>query len=90
LNLFGSVKTPSLSRTGSHPKISSLRAQDASRASRRISSYTVTSDTSAQEFSDSTTNPRFPANGFFNGPYLSDNQSALSEGMPLFPLLILI
>lgn len=90
LNLFGSVKTPSLSRTGSHPKISSLRAQDASRASRRISSYTVTSDTSAQEFSDSTTNPRFPANGFFNGPYLSDNQSALSEGMPLFALLILI
>ncbi|KAH8784454.1 hypothetical protein BGZ57DRAFT_818917 [Hyaloscypha finlandica] len=79
LNLFGSVKTPSLSRTGSHPKISSLRAQDASKAPRRISSYTVTSDTSTQEFSDPTTNPRFPANGFFNGPYLSDNQSALSE-----------
>lgn len=90
LNIFGSVKTPSLSRTGSHPKSSSLRVQDASKASRRISSYTVTSDTSTQEFSDPTSTPRFPANGFFNGPYLSDNQSALSEGMALSALRILI
>ncbi|PMD34380.1 hypothetical protein L207DRAFT_437301 [Hyaloscypha variabilis F] len=80
LNLFGSVKTPTLNRTGSQPKLSSLRAQDAIKASRRISSYTVSSDTSTQEFSDPTSNStRFPVNGFFNGPYLSDDQSTPSE-----------
>jgi hypothetical protein len=82
LNLFGSVKTPTLNRTGSQPKLSSLRAQDATKASRRISSYTASSDTSTQEFSDPTSNStRFPVNGFFNGPYLSDDQSTPSEGM---------
>jgi hypothetical protein len=82
LNLFGSVKTPSLDRTGSHPKLSGLRAQDATKASRRTSSYTVTSDTSSQEISGpSTTTTRFPASGFFNGPFLSDDQSTPSEGM---------
>lgn len=85
LNLFGSVKSPSLSRAGSHPKPSSLRSQDATKASRRISSYTVTSDTSTQEFPDpATTTTRFPANGFFNGAYLSDDQSTPSEGMHLY------
>ena len=82
LNLFGSVKTPTLNRIGSQPKLSSLRAQDATKASRRISSYTASSDTSTQEFSDPTSNStRFPVNGFFNGPYLSDDQSTPSEGM---------
>ncbi|KAE9379610.1 hypothetical protein N431DRAFT_398005 [Stipitochalara longipes BDJ] len=74
LNLFGSVKTSS----PGHPKISSLRTQDAIKASRRTSSYTSNSDISTQEFSDLTTT-RFPANGFFNVPYLSDDQSTPSE-----------
>jgi hypothetical protein len=82
LNLFGSVKTPSPDRTGPHSKLSGLRAQDATKASRRISSYTVTSDTSSQEISGpSTTTTRFPASGFFNGPFLSDDQSTPSEGL---------
>jgi hypothetical protein len=81
LNLFSGVKTPPLSRAGSHPKLSSLGVQDATNPSRRISNYTVTSDTSALEFSDPTTTARFPASGFFHAPYLSDDQPAPSEGM---------
>jgi len=91
LNLFGSVKSPTLSRAGSHPKLSGLRTQDATKASRRISSYTVTSDTSTHEFPDpATTSTRFPANGFFNGPYLSDDQSTPSEGKNLHALRVQI
>jgi len=82
LNLFGGVKTPSLTRTGSHPKLSALRVQDETKASRRISSYTVASKNSTQEFSGTTTAAHFPTNGFFTGRrYPSDEHSTPSEGM---------
>jgi hypothetical protein len=83
LNLFGGVKTPPLKRTGSHPKLSALRVQDETKSPRRISSYTVASDTSTQEFSGTTeTATRFPGNGFFTGgPYQSDDHSTPSEGV---------
>ena len=81
LNLFGSVKTPPLPQIGPNPKTSSLRAEEVAKASRRISSYTVTSDTSSQGLSGTTTSTRFPASGFFTGSFLSDDHSTPSEGM---------
>jgi hypothetical protein len=81
LNLFAGAKSPSLTRIGSHPKLSALRAQDATKEARRISSYTVASDASTHEFTGSTATRRFPANGFFIGaPFHSDELSNPSEG----------
>jgi len=83
LNLFGGAKSSSLTRTGSHPKLSALRVQDDTKETRRLSSFTAASETSTQEFTGAAAaTRRFPANGFFTGsPYHSDEQSALSEGM---------
>lgn len=81
LNLFGSVKISPSTQNGLNPKASSLRAEDVAKASRRISSYTVASDTSTQGLSGPTTTTQFPANGFFTDSILSDDHSTPSEGM---------
>jgi hypothetical protein len=52
LNLFGSshTKKGDLTRDGSHSKLSVLRTGEASKSSRRISSYTVASESSVNDF----------------------------------------
>jgi hypothetical protein len=83
LNLFTGGKKGDLIRTGSQPKLSALRPESSkSKASRRASSYTVSSDHSSHEVSiPTTTTTRIPANNLFTGnPYQSDEQSSLSEG----------
>jgi hypothetical protein len=81
LDIFGSVKTPPLTQNGPNPKTSGLRTEEVAKASRRISSYTVASDTSSQGLSGPSTTTRFPASGFFTGSFLSDDHSTPSEGM---------
>lgn len=81
LNLFGSVKTPPLTQNGPNPKTSGLRTEEVAKASRRISSYTVTSDTSSQGLSGPSTTTRFPASRLFTGSFVPDDHSTPSEGM---------
>jgi hypothetical protein len=79
-SLFGGSKKI-LGRAGSHSKLSALRNEQALKASRRISSYTVASDSSAHEPPVPTTTTRIPVNGFFAGPpYNAESQSSSSEG----------
>ncbi|CAG8959218.1 hypothetical protein HYFRA_00012576 [Hymenoscyphus fraxineus] len=58
LSLFGggSSKRGALTRTGSQSKLSALKNGDASKASRRISSYTVASDSSVRDFTEPSAN----------------------------------
>jgi len=85
LNLFTGGKKGDLTRTGSQPKLSALRPESSkSKASRRVSSYTVASDSSSHDVSiptTATTTTRIPVNSLFTGgPYQSDERSSLSEG----------
>jgi hypothetical protein len=83
LNLFTGSKKGDLTRTGSQPKLSALRPESSkSKASRRVSSYTVASEHSSHDVSiPTTTTTRIPVNSLFTGnPYQSDEQSSLSEG----------
>ncbi|TVY82785.1 hypothetical protein LSUE1_G004967, partial [Lachnellula suecica] len=64
-SLFGSGKKGGLTRTNSHSKLSITTNEQSSKSSRRISSYTVTSDTSARESIGPSTTTRIPVSGFF-------------------------
>jgi len=81
-SLFGGGKKGGLRRSGSHSKLSALRHEQSNKASRRISSYTVTSETSTYGPPEPVTTTRIPVNGFFAGPpYNADGpQSSSSEG----------
>ena len=83
LSLFGGSKKGGLRRSGSHSKLSVLRNEQGTKASRRISSYTVASGTSKSEPPGPAITTRIPVNGFFAGPpYNADGpQSSSSEGM---------
>lgn len=82
LNVFASdgIKSKSIKRAGSHSRLSTLPTEDTSKSSRRVSSYTVASDSSGRDFTPAT---QIPANNFFTGgSYHSDaDQSNISEGM---------
>ncbi|TVY49783.1 hypothetical protein LCER1_G008132 [Lachnellula cervina] len=80
-SLFGGSKKGGLRRSGSHSKVSALRTEPSTKASRRISSYTVGSETSRSELPGPVTTTRIPVNGFFAGPpYNADGpQSSSSE-----------
>lgn len=55
-----------LRRSGSHSKLSALRTEQSAKSSRRMSSYTITSDSSTQEIPPriSTMTPRISINKF--------------------------
>ncbi|KAF4626591.1 hypothetical protein G7Y89_g11567 [Cudoniella acicularis] len=81
LSLLGGRKG-GLARRGSHSKPSALKNDEATKASRRVSSYTVASDSSIHEPSKpGTTTTRILANGFFaDPPYDRDSEfSSTSE-----------
>lgn len=74
LSLFGgsSSKRIGLTRTGSQSKLSALKGPDASKTSRRISSYTVASDSSVRDFEPSTSKEAS------KGPFPFDQDTDLS------------
>ncbi|TVY32649.1 hypothetical protein LSUB1_G007787 [Lachnellula subtilissima] len=80
-SLFGGSRKGGLRRSGSHSKLSALRTEQSIKASRRISSYTVASETSRSELPGQAITTRIPVNGFFAGPpYNADGpQSSSSE-----------
>lgn len=83
LTLFGGSKKAALARTGSHSKLSALSTENTTKASRRVSSYTIAStDSSSLEVSEITTTTRIPTRNFFSGgPYQSDGEhSSPSDG----------
>lgn len=81
MNVFGSSgnKKRSIQRVGSQSRLSALPNEEISKPSRRVSSYTVASDSSGQDFAPVS---RVPSNSFFTGGvYSSDaEQSNVSEG----------
>ena len=81
LNLFRSGSASSkqtIPRSGTQPKLSGLRAEESVKASRRVSNYTVASNSPRLE---SPPTSRTPSHDFFNdGLYHSDaEQSSASE-----------
>lgn len=78
-SFFGSNRKDGLTRTGSHSKIIHLKHEDNDKASRRMSSYTVSSEPIADETSGSST--RIPINGYFAGQSCgTDSRSTSSYG----------
>lgn len=81
LNLFGSSRKDTPSRVGYRTQTPVPTTGQPTSSSKRLSNYTVDSDSSGQETPGTTT--RIPRNGFFgrSPPYYSEGElSAPSEG----------
>ena len=86
-NLFNGSKKESLHRSGSQSKLSSFRGDHPSKPARRLSSYTVSSQSSQQEAPEETAatrgGTRIPVNGLSSrgSSYNTDaGHSSSSEG----------
>jgi hypothetical protein len=88
LNRFNGNKKD-LTRTGSQPKLSAVRAEQANTSARRMATCTVRSESSVLESSSSTNTTRKPGSSF-DGVHSDAEQSCTSDGKTSLPAFIWI